>query len=548
MQIQGGDVGSKSPVWCAAVLGEFDEAGPDLVRRFAHATPGARMAVIARSRPPRGALPLVAACWCLASACGLEEPQDLLDPGPRKIVVQAANTGSLNAAATAGLILEITHWLQYDSTLIVRTPSRRSLPVTDDVVAGDIDEVLWVEARTEDGEVAVRWDLVGTDAVRPPSFAAHGAIRDALPRLPGSVAAAVASTWGRRQAMGKVTGPTPADDGSAYLDFLRILGAPPTADDPRDGLRTRIERLDSLGSRLPDYVPLSYALGSAYLDLAGLVGGTGPYYRLAEEELTRAFELDPEDPPVRAKLASFFAKLGRSEESVSLLVEGLATHPHFPEFHQTLGYVLRYAGLMEESMASYGRSQELDSSTANLVSAQDQITKSLIYLGDYDAALASHRRMLAFAEQGGRSVDEKQWFYEGVIHLYRGDADSAVHALRAGARLDPVSVWTTFGRAYEGMALGDTAAVARVLDELEQREVVDGERHYRLVHFAAFIGEVDRAVHHLRQSTGGGFFNASYLATDPWTEALRGRPDVDRLIGAARVRGESIAKLLEDRR
>ena len=56
----------------------------------------------------------------------------------------------------------------------------------------------------------------------------------------------------------------------------------------------------------------------------------------------------------------------------------------------TLGYVLRYAGLMEESMASYRRSQELDSTAGNLVSAQDQITKSLIYLGDYDAARDGH--------------------------------------------------------------------------------------------------------------------------------------------------------------
>lgn len=372
----------------------------------------------------------------------------------------------------------------------------------------------------------------------------HGRSRPVTARIALVVLAVSTTACGAQEAA--EAGNPLQEDSAAYADFLRVLGAPPTAPDARGALRLRIEQLEVLRPRLPDYAPVAYALGSAYLDLAGLVGGTGPWYDLAENELERAFDLDPRDPPVRAKLASLHAKLGRSEESVALLVEGLAHHPDFPDFHDQLGYVLRYAGLMEESMASYRRSQELDSSPGNLIAAQDQITKSLIYLGDYDAALASHRRMLGFVEGAGRSVDEKQCFYEGVIHLYRGDVDSAVDAFRAGARLDPSTVWTMFGRAYEAMALGDTAAVESTLDELVHRDVVDGERHYRLVHFAAFIGDVDRAVDHLRQSTDGGFFAAPYLASDPWTAILRGVPDAEAMVEAARTRGEAIRTLLPE--
>jgi tetratricopeptide (TPR) repeat protein len=509
-----------------------------------------------RSRPAPGRLVLVAATVCGASACG--SPSEVARE-PRKIVVQGANTGTLDAVTTAGLVREITHWLEYDPALIVRGPSRRLRPVTDPV-GGDIDDVLWVEVDDGGEGAAIRWEVVEADAGRPPTFTEADPILGALPRLPGAVAAAVAAELGlaavgsgdadghankhaARHTAGDGVAHTAADP-SAYADFLRILGAPPTADDERDAIRARIDLLEELRPSLMEYAPAAYALGSAYLDLAGLVGGTGPWYGLAEAELVRAFELDPGDPPVRAKLASYFSKLGRSEEAVDLLVEGLGTHPWFPDFHQTLGYVLRYAGLMAPSMESYRRSQELDASPGNLISAQDQITKSLIYLGDYDAALDSHRRMLAFAEADGRDVDEKQWFYEGVIHLYRGDTEAAVNAFRTGARVDPTTVWTTFGRAYEAMALGDTVAVGVVLDELEKRDVVDGERHYRLVHFAAFLGDVDRAVDHLRQSTEGGFFNAPYLATDPWTEVLRGQPEVEAMIETARRRGQVIESKL----
>jgi hypothetical protein len=60
-----------------------------------------------------------------------------------------------------------------------------------------------------------------------------------------------------------------------------------------------------------------------------------------------------------------------------------------------------------------------------------------------------------------------------------------------------------------------------VLDELEQHVVVDGERHYRLVHFASFLEQPDRALKHLDASIRGGFFNAPYIASDPLTRGLR---------------------------
>ena len=333
-------------------------------------------------------------------------------------------------------------------------------------------------------------------------------------------------------------------DPAAYAEFLRLLAAPSEAGSEEAMLRRRVAALEGLQSRLESYAPAATALGTAYLDLAGLVGGRGPYYEKATHALAHAFELDPGYPPARAKLASLFAKLGRSEEAAELLVDGLVTYPDYPAFHETLGYVLRYAGLMEESMASYRRGQELDSSLNNLVSTQDQITKSLIYLGDYDAALGSHERMMSFLEELGRPPNEKQRFYEGVIHLYRGDPASAIRAFRAGAHLEPESVWTTFGRGYEAMALEDTARVEAVLEELESREVVDGERHYRLVHFAAFAGHPDRALDHLQKATDGGFFNSPYLESDPWLESLRSSPRFRDLVSAARARHDAVRRRL----
>ena len=245
---------------------------------------------------------------------------------------------------------------------------------------------------------------------------------------------------------------------SSYLVFLKALSSIPKTDEEKE---QRLRALETV-ARQSDYPPMVALLGSLYLG--------------------------------RELLASLFAKRGRSERTVALMQEGLVRHPTYPGFHKTLGYVLRYGGLMDESIAAYQRAQELDGSFANLISTRDQITKSFIYQGDYEKAIASHRKMLSTLERMQQGPDEKQIFYEGVIHLYAGQKDQAAECFQRAADLDPDSVWTTFGLAYHGMTEGDKNRVTDILERLERRVVVDGERHYRLVHFCAFLGRAEKAL------------------------------------------------------
>jgi tetratricopeptide (TPR) repeat protein len=309
--------------------------------------------------------------------------------------------------------------------------------------------------------------------------------------------------------------PAPSSS-SVYVGYLRALTQSTSEKEAE-----RVAMFAALTPSLENYPPAVLELGRAYLDLAGKSAGTAPHYDHAEQTLRRAFQLDLRYPPARALLASYFAKRGRSEEAIKLLQEGLVNHPKFPGFHDQLGYVLRYAGLMERSIESYRRCQALDQGLENLVASQDQITKSLIYLGRYSDALASHAQMESFVHRLGRTPDEKEWFYRGVIHLYAGEREQALEAFRRGEELDASSVWTTFGRGYAGMARIDREEVSKVLDELEQHVVVDGERHYRLVHFATFLEQPERALKHLEASIRGGFFNAPYIAKDPLISGLR---------------------------
>jgi len=449
---------------------------------------------------------------------------------------------------SAGFATEIGHWLSYAPNLVVRTGStpRREVDerFAEVAAAMDVDYVVWLEAGQSQDGWKVSYELA---EVHGPSLFSETvtALKEELPALPRGIAEAVlgalpVATGDPSETMKKPM----ASDPESYLGLLRLSGRTGVGINPREDLLRRVEALEAIVSQLGGYPSAVTSLGSAYLDLAGLVGGTGPYYELAGETLSRGFELDPTYPPARDKLASYFAKRGRSEQALTLLQQGISSHPAFSGFHENLGYVLRYAGCMEESMGSYRRSQELDGSLEHLVSSQDQITKSLIYLGDYGGALASQRRMEEHLDRLGQSPNEKQYFYLGVIHLYSGDQQRAVEAFRRGSELDPESVWTMFGQAYEGMAIEDPDRVTKILDRLEQRVVVDGERHYRLVHFAAFLKQPERALDHLEAAVKGGFFNAPYIASDPLTASLRSLPQFQELLVEAEKRHDAFRELM----
>ncbi len=322
-------------------------------------------------------------------------------------------------------------------------------------------------------------------------------------------------------------------DSRAYEYYLRAISTDPvtTADwAARSQLLERSVAIDAT------FAPAMAALGNAYLQHAGLIGGRGPYYERAEEALRQALRLDPDQLRTLQLLASLDAKVGKSEESAELLQRALEIAPSSAAAYAGLGYVYRYAGLMDESIAAYREAQSLDASLANLVSTEGQITKSLIYQGTYDTALASQEAVNGYLEQMQRPRDEKQLFYEGVIHYYAKDFDGAAALFDASWDADDQSVWSTFGRAYAAAARDDVAQVLQITDRLESRTIVDGERRYRLAHFYALVGERDAALRNLEAAIESGFFNYPYISTDPLLESVRETPDFAALLERVEIR------------
>lgn len=234
---------------------------------------------------------------------------------------------------------------------------------------------------------------------------------------------------------------------------------------------------------------------------------------------------------------------GRVDAAIVTLRRALDREPGSAELHAKLGYVLRYAGLTDRSIAEYRRAARLDPSLDSRVRSASQIAKALIHAGDYPGAAREQAEAAELLRKAGAPLDEKMRFYEGVVALSSGRPEDAVRAFDAAVATGRETVWTQFARGYRFVATSDTAGAKAVADELlGTPDVADGERRYRLVHLYAAAGDVARANAILSSVVATNFFNPSALEHDPLLTPLRGSTVFDATRERARERMEAVAE------
>ena len=138
-----------------------------------------------------------------------------------------------------------------------------------------------------------------------------------------------------------------------------------------------------------------------------------------------------------------------------------------------------------------------------------------------------------------QSADEKKLFYNGVIYLYSEDIERAIAYFDSAMSVDNTSVWSVFGQAYKEAILANNGRVLEITDQLESRDVVDGERRYRFVHFYAQIGRVEDALRNLQKSIEAGFFNYPYIRQDPLIERIKNTEKFRILLNQAKDRHDT---------
>ena len=266
----------------------------------------------------------------------------------------------------------------------------------------------------------------------------------------------------------------------------------------------------------PTFAPAWSWLGRccSFLDKFGITSSAN--LELAQAAFQRAFTIDPDLAAAHQFYTFVQVDTGHADAAMVRLLDRLKHHPSEPESLTSLAQVLRFRGMLQQSIAAHERAVELDPAITS------SVAHTHFLLGDYTAAIGLY---------GGRAA----YYLDAAAWAALGNSTRAIALLRE--RLEKMSLshlmaalMTSLlalleGRADDAIRTMDNADATR-----EPEIMVYFARHY------AKLGRPDSAAKALKSAAAAGFVCAPQtLQSDLWLSTLRESPEFSNLLSSAEI-------------
>jgi eukaryotic-like serine/threonine-protein kinase len=301
----------------------------------------------------------------------------------------------------------------------------------------------------------------------------------------------------------------------AYDLYLRSIAVPHDVAPNKDGI-AMLERAVGID---PNYAPAWDALGLRYYFDASYADGGEQMFKRSDAAFERALELDPNLILAAGQLITNRADRGELQAAYAEATALVKRRPDTASTHFVLGYVLRYAGLLDDAARECDTAVKLDPGnyqfrSCALAFMQLGETQKAVEFIHLDAGSEWSARQMAYILLGqGKLAEARRSILKASnMPLMGGDLLQAC--------LDPQKT-SQFDRAAQKI---EAAALASV----------DSEPRYWIATLLSYCGEKDGAVRLLKSAIEHNYCAYTALQTDPLLVKLRGTPEYRELLSAAK--------------
>ena len=267
----------------------------------------------------------------------------------------------------------------------------------------------------------------------------------------------------------------------------------------------------------PAFAPAWAWLGRCCWFLAKFSSGSSASVEVARSALQRAFALDPDLACAHQFYTFVEVDTGHAGDAMHRLFERLERHPGEPESFAGLVPVLRFCGLLNESIQAHKRAAQMDPA------AITSVAHSLFLAGDYAGAIESY---------GGRAA----YYLDAAAWAAMGKRSRAQALLRGRLSQTPLSrLMTALMSSLLALLEGRNKQAVRLMNESDTS--CDPEIQYYFARHYARMGLVDAAITALKSANQSGFTCAPHtLKSDRWLAALQKHPKFASLLSDAEFR------------
>ena len=315
-------------------------------------------------------------------------------------------------------------------------------------------------------------------------------------------------------------------DPLAYEYYLKSLSYP----DGEKSNKLAVEMLNRSIELDSTYAPAYNQLGRRIHRLAIYGSGKSEDRKMAEDLYLKALSLDEELLEAYNNLSGLYTETGNTEKAMEITRKMLEINPNNAEAHFALGYIYRYAGMLNESIFEMERGVAIDPSNASYANA----CLSYHSLGDYEKAL----KVLEIND--GKSLFETMM--KAHIYAKQSQIDSSKKYFKQVLEIDPDHFFGLISQYYLAYFDGNKEECLRILKIREQEDDTDGEPMYYDATEYALIGDKAGCNRNLQKAIDHGYFNYPLMLTDPYLDLMRDDPEFQEILLEAKLKHEAFKK------
>jgi serine/threonine protein kinase len=299
----------------------------------------------------------------------------------------------------------------------------------------------------------------------------------------------------------------------SYDLYLRSLAQP---HDPAPNQQA-IKMLEESVGVDPTYAPAWEALGQRYY-YDSLYGGGERKFQKSSAAFERAVSLDPNRVWSASSLITNRVERGELELAYTEARDFVQRRPQGPEAHFALSYVLRYAGLLDQSTQECDTARQLDPGNFTFRSC----AWAFLEMGELDRAM-EFARLDAGSEWAAWAT--------AYIELAKGNPAQARDSVKR------MGTATMYNRDLMEActAVQRPADLAKIASETESSvmKVPDGETWYHAAALMAYCGQNEPALRLLKGALQQNYCAHSALLNDPLLKDLRKQPNFNEVLTAS---------------
>jgi eukaryotic-like serine/threonine-protein kinase len=301
----------------------------------------------------------------------------------------------------------------------------------------------------------------------------------------------------------------------AYSLFLRSVAVPHDPEPNKEAIKM-LERAVGID---PSYAPTWEALGQRYYFDSTYGGGGEEVFERSNAAYERALSIDPNRVFAASLLITNRVERGELGRAYSAATDLVRRRPQSADAHFSLSYVLRYAGMLDQSTQQCNSAQQLDPGNFAFRSC----AWAFLEMGKTD-------RAMDFVHLDAGS----EWaaWVTPYVYLAQGDV---VEAQKAANNIGMASTYhrDLMVACTQAQKPADMDKIAREA-ELSVMNEPDPEFWFHLGELMGYCGQQDAAIRLLKAAIQQNYCAYEALQTDPLLAKLRGTSEFSQLQSAVK--------------